>query len=384
MNAIYPRPAAPSHDTPPSESPASEPLSAEACYAMVRRRDPAADGRFVYAVRTTGVYCRPSCSARPARRENLSFHATCAEAEAAGFRACLRCAPAGPSRDERHAKLVARACARLEDSDPAPTLKDLAADVGLSAHHFLRVFRAQTGLTPGAYARGVRAERARAALGASSSVTEAVYAAGYGAPSRFYAEAAPRFGMTPSTYRAGGTGVAVRFATAPCPLGWVLAAQTGQGICAILLGDTPGALEADLRARLPKARIEADDGALAGALRAVVRLVEQPGLGLELPLDVRGTAFQQRVWAAIRDIPAGTQATYAEVAEAAGAPGAARAVARACAANALAIAIPCHRVVRADGAPSGYRWGPARRAALLARERAQPSDPGTGPARRGR
>lgn len=342
-------------------------------WAALADRDARADGAFVYAVRTTGVYCRPSCAARRPKPENVTFHATCAEAEAAGFRPCRRCRPGEPSRTERHAGAVARACRLIEAAETPPSLVALAEAVGLSPFHFHRVFRQATGITPRAYAAARRADRVAAGLRQAASVTEAIYEAGYAAPSRFYAEAAGRLGMSPSAYRRGGLGARIRFALAECALGAVLVAASERGVCAILLGDEPDALARDLRARFPGAALIDGDAAFAGWVAQVVALVEAPGHGLDLPLDIGGTAFQQRVWTALRAIPPGRTATYAEIARAIGAPAAVRAVALACGANRLAVAIPCHRVVRSDGALSGYRWGVARKRALLAREGALPS-----------
>ncbi|MBV9077727.1 MAG: bifunctional DNA-binding transcriptional regulator/O6-methylguanine-DNA methyltransferase Ada [Methylobacteriaceae bacterium] len=354
MSAVAPTPAAP--------------LTDEERYDAVRRRDGAVDGAFVYAVRTTGVYCRPSCAARLARRENVSFHPTCAAAEAAGFRPCKRCRPNEPSQAERRAAAVGRACRLIERGEEMPSLEALAAAAGLSPFHFHRVFKAVTGVTPKAYGEAARSRRLKARLEAGDSVTGAIYEAGYNAPSRFYARAAERLGMTPSAYAKGGVGARIRFAIGECSLGSVLVAATERGVCAILLGDDPDALLRDLQDRFPKAELVGDDPAFGETVARVVGLVEAPGRGLGLPLDIRGTAFQERVWDALRNIPAGRTATYAEIAAAIGAPAAVRAVAGACAANALAIAIPCHRVVRSDGSLSGYRWGVARKRALLDRE----------------
>ncbi len=343
-------------------------LGEDARWTALTARDTGADGRFVYAVRTTGVYCRPSCSARTPNRVNVSFHASCAEAEAAGFRPCLRCRPNAPSRAERQADAVARACRLIEEAETAPSLDALAGAVGLSPFHFHRVFRDIVGITPKAYAAARRAERVAAALREADSVTQAVYEAGYNAPSRFYAGATERLGMTPTAYRKGGLGTRIRFAVAPCALGTVLVAASERGVCAILLGDDPAVLTQELGQRFPGAELSPGDDAFAGWVAQVVGLIEAPGRGLDLPLDIGGAAFQQRVWAALQAIPLGTTATYADIARAIGAPTAMRAVALACGANRLAVAIPCHRVVRSDGALSGYRWGVARKRALLDRE----------------
>ncbi len=334
-------------------------------WAQLRARDPAADGRFVYAVRTTGVYCRPSCAARAARPENVRFYDTPAEAEAAGFRPCQRCRPGQPPA---HAAAIAAACRAMEAAEDIPALDTLAAAAGLSPSHFHRRFKALTGLTPRAYAAACRAERLRGGLAAAESVTEAIYDAGFNTASRFYEGADAALGMTPRAYRAGGRDTEIRFAIGQCSLGAILVAQSTRGICAITLGDAPEALLHDLEDRFPQARLIGGDAGFETLVAQVVGLVEAPGIGLDLPLDLRGTAFQQRVWQALRQIPPGQTASYAEIARAIGMPRAMRAVAQACGANPVAVAIPCHRVVRSDGALSGYRWGVARKAALLARE----------------
>jgi AraC family transcriptional regulator of adaptative response/methylated-DNA-[protein]-cysteine methyltransferase len=340
----------------------------EACWAAVVRRDPAADGAFVYSVRTTGIYCRPSCAARRPHRANVAFHPTPAAAEAAGFRACLRCRPGAAPRAERHAAAVAAACRAIEAAEELPDLAALAAAASMSRFHFHRVFKAATGVTPHAYAAARRTERVRAALGRRSSVTEAIYDAGFNSSSRFYASSAATLGMTPSAFRGGGADAEIRFAVGASTLGAILVAATDKGVCAIMLGDDPARLVRDLQDQFPAARLDGGDAAFARLVAIVVGFVEAPDSGLDLPLDVRGTAFQQRVWQALREIPPGTTASYAEIAARIGAPRAVRAVAGACAANALAVAIPCHRVVRTDGSLSGYRWGVERKAALLARE----------------
>jgi len=337
-------------------------------WAAVQARDASADGRFFYSVKTTGVYCRPSCGARPARPENVAFHATTAEAEGAGFRPCQRCRPDQPSLAQRHQQLVDRLCRLIDTAEQAPNLDELAAEAGLSPHHLHRIFKATTGLTPRDYAAARRAERMRAQLGNASTITEAIFDAGYNASSRFYESAGARLGMTPSQYRAGGADTEIRFAIGQCSLGAILVARSPRGICAISLGDDADALLRQLQDRFPKARLIGGDAAFEREVALIVGLVEAPGIGLDLPLDVRGTAFQQRVWQALREIPPGQTASYAEVAERIGAPRSVRAVAQACAANTLAVAIPCHRVVRQDGALSGYRWGVERKKTLIERE----------------
>ncbi|WP_293392381.1 bifunctional DNA-binding transcriptional regulator/O6-methylguanine-DNA methyltransferase Ada [Nevskia sp.] len=338
-------------------------------WTQVQVRDAAADGRFFYSVRTTGVYCRPSCAARPARPENVSFHLTAAAAEAAGFRPCKRCKPDQAPLAEQHAELIATLCRVIERAEVTPTLDALATQAAMSSFHLHRVFKAVTGLTPRAYAAAHRAKRVRSELNrAGSSVTDAIYDAGYNSNGRFYAEANGVLGMTPSDYRAGGTNTEIRFAIAQCTLGAILVAASARGVCAILMGDDPDALARDLQDRFPKAGLIGADTAFEATVAKVIGLVEAPRVGHDLPLDVRGTAFQQRVWQALREIPAGETASYAEVARRIGAPTSMRAVAQACGANALAVAIPCHRVVRSDGALSGYRWGVERKRVLLDRE----------------
>lgn len=330
-------------------------------------RDRRADGSFVLAVRTTRIYCRPSCPARQARRENCRFFASPQAAEAAGYRACKRCRPDSSPVDPHAA--ITRACRIIETAESPPRLDDLARAVGLSPFHFHRRFREVTGLTPRAYAAAHRRARVHAALAAARSVTEAIYDAGYGSASRFYADQPASAAIAPGRRRRGGAGETIEFTTAPCPLGRVLVAATPRGICAILFGEAADALEAELRQRFPKARLKHAGEGFGATVRAVAGLIETPSRGLDLPLDIQGTAFQERVWQALRAIPPGTTASYAEIARAIGRPGAARAVARACAQNRLAVAVPCHRVVGADGGLTGYRWGIERKRALLERER---------------
>jgi AraC family transcriptional regulator of adaptative response/methylated-DNA-[protein]-cysteine methyltransferase len=336
-------------------------------WAALRTRDASQDGRFVYAVRTTGVYCRPSCGARPPRPENVVFYAGGEQAQAAGFRPCKRCRP---DDERREARLVAEACRAIEAAEEMPRLEALAQAAGFSPSHFHRVFKKATGLTPRAYGAAERAKRVRAGLAGRGSVTEAIYDAGFNASSRFYEASGAMLGMTPSAYRAGGARARIRFAVGQCSLGALLVARSEKGVCAIMLGEEPDALVRDLQDRFPRADLVGGDAEFEATVAAVVGLVEAPTLGLDLPLDIRGTAFQQRVWQALREIPAGQTATYAEIARRIGEPKAIRAVAGACASNAIAVAIPCHRVVRTDGSLSGYRWGVERKRDLLAREAA--------------
>ncbi len=343
----------------------------DARWSAVQQRDGNADGQFWYAVRTTGVYCRPSCGARPALRANVTFHASMLEAESAGFRPCRRCKPDQPPLAERHAALVERLCRLIDAADNELDLTSLAAAAGVSQFHLHRVFKAQTGITPKAYAAAGRQRRMQEKLVQQPSVTDAIYAAGFNSSGRFYAASQGALGMTPTAFRAGGQGATIRFAIAQCSLGAILVASTDVGICAILLGDDPELLARDLQDRFPKAELIGAEADYEQTVARVIGMVEAPELGLDLPLDVRGTAFQQRVWQALRTIPAGRTVSYTELARLIGAPASVRAVAGACAANAVAIAIPCHRVVRTDGSLSGYRWGVERKQALLEREGAR-------------
>lgn len=337
-------------------------------WAAVVARNPKADGKFFYAVKSTGVYCRPSCPSRLAKPENVTFHVTCAGAERAGFRPCKRCKPDRPPLAEQHASLVAKMCRRIERADTALSLTALASEAALSPYHFHRLFKAVTGLTPKAYAAQHRAKRVRHELTRSSTVTDAIFDAGFNSGGRFYAKSNEVLGMTPTDYRAGGARSQIHFAVGQCSLGSILVAKSQIGVCAILLADDADQLVRDLQDRFPRAQLIGGDSDFEQWVAKVVGFVEAPAVGLDLPLDVRGTAFQQRVWQALRKIPAGTTASYSDIARRIGAPKSVRAVAQACAANAIAVAIPCHRVVRTDGALSGYRWGVERKRALLARE----------------
>lgn len=340
-------------------------------WAALLARDPAADRLFVYAVRTTGVYARPSSAARLPKPENVEFFDSPQAAEAAGYRPSRRNAGDPDTLAKRRAALIAEACRQIETSEAAPGLNTLARRAGLSPHHFHRIFRQATGLTPKAYASAWRAQRVRERLARrDASITDAIYEAGFGSGGRFYEVSERLLGMKPTDYRAGGANAVIRFAVGECSLGSVLVAHSGRGVCAILLGDDPQRLVEDLQDRFPRADLIGADATYEQLVAQVVGLVEAPGLGLDLPLDVRGTAFQERVWQALRAIPPGTTTSYAEIARRIGHPGSARAVAQACGANRLAIAIPCHRVVRSDGSLSGYRWGVERKRELLRREAA--------------
>jgi AraC family transcriptional regulator of adaptative response/methylated-DNA-[protein]-cysteine methyltransferase len=338
-------------------------------WAALVQRDASFDGAFVYAVATTGIYCRPACPSKLARPENISFFATCEEAEAAGFRACHRCKPNEASSTVRHAAMIAEACRRIEAADEPLPLDTLAATIGLSPFHFHRLFKKMTGVTPKAYAAAQRSTRVRDHLArGQGSVTEAIYGAGFNSNSRFYETSDAILGMAPSAFRSRGAGATIRFAIGQCSLGAILVATTDKGVCAIFLGDDPDALVRDLQDRFPKADLTSGDAGFEAVIAKVIGFVETPALGLDLPLDIQGTAFQQRVWQALCDIPLGTTATYTEIAHRIGGPKSVRAVAGACAANRIAVAIPCHRVVKSDGALSGYRWGVARKQALLNKE----------------
>lgn len=341
---------------------------ADSRWAAVVERRQEADGTFVYSVITTGVYCRPSCSSRTARPEHVRFFEAPAQAESAGFRPCLRCRPDQSSPKERQVGVITELCRYIEASEQPPTLEELARRAGWSRYHLQRKFKAITGLTPRGYAAAVRSEKVRRELRKGESVTEAIYQSGYNSSGRFYEASDQMLGMTPSRYRAGGADTDIHFAVGECSLGNILVARSAKGVCAIYLGDDPNALAHTLEDQFPAANLLAGDRDFEQLVARVVGFVEAPELGLDLPLDIRGTAFQQRVWEVLRQIPAGQTLSYAEVAKRLGNPSAVRAVAGACAANRLAVVIPCHRVVRSDGSLSGYRWGVERKKMLLERE----------------
>lgn len=340
----------------------------DARWAAVMARDPRADGMFFYSVKTTGVYCRPSCPSRAARPENVQFHASALDAERAGFRPCGRCKPDQLPRAEQHAVTISELCRLIENAEQPLTLEQLAKRAGLSAFHLHRIFKALTGVTPKQYATAHRTRRVKSELSRANTVTEAIYGAGYNSNGRFYEQSNGLLGMTPTAYRAGGANTEIRFAIGECSLGSILVAASERGVCAILIGDDPEALARDLQDRFPRARLIGGDPQFEQLVAQVVGFVEAPALGLDLPLDVRGTAFQQRVWQALREIPAGTTASYTQIANRIGAPKAVRAVGGAIAANPLAVAIPCHRVIRNDGSLCGYRWGVERKRVLIERE----------------
>jgi AraC family transcriptional regulator of adaptative response/methylated-DNA-[protein]-cysteine methyltransferase len=334
---------------------------ADAAWTAVLARDRRADGRFVTGVLTTGIYCRPSCAARHPKRENVRFFASGAEAAAAGLRACLRCRPDEVTRE---AAAMARAIRLLDAADTPPSLEAVAAAAGYSAFHFHRLFKRAAGVTPAAYARARRAEAMTRSLAVEPRVTDAIYGAGYSGPARFYADAKERLGMRPSTWRDGGRGETIRWATAATSLGTMLVAATERGICRLSFDEG----EETLRRRFPNAAIEPGGATMADLLARTVAAVEAPERPHDLPLDVRGTAFQEAVWRELRRIPPGETRTYAQIAAAVGRPAAVRATGSANGANHVAVLIPCHRVIRGDGAMGGYAYGLERKRKLLDRE----------------
>jgi AraC family transcriptional regulator of adaptative response/methylated-DNA-[protein]-cysteine methyltransferase len=334
-------------------------------------RDKSADGQFWYSVSTTGVYCRPSCPSRTANPKNVRIYDSLASAKATGFRPCLRCNPDSVSIDSENATLVTRACRLIESSEEEPSLEQLARAIGRSPSYFHRMFKAATGLTPKDYAAAHRANRVREGLTSGGRITETIYDAGFSSSGRFYEKSTEMLGMTPSQYRAGGMNEEIKFAIGQTSLGAILVASSKKGVASILLGDDPDKLVRNLQDRFPKARLIGADALYEALVARVVGYIEAPRLGLNLPLDIRGTAFQQRVWRALQEIPVGATVSYAEIARRIGSPKATRAVAGACAANPLAVAIPCHRVIRIDGSLSGYAWGVECKRALLEREGSQ-------------
>lgn len=339
----------------------------------MKARDAAYDGIFFYSVKTTGVFCIASCPSRTANPRNVAFHPSSRAAQHAGFRACKRCQPDAPSRAVRDAAHIAELCRWIDALDATPTLDQLAAHAGISKFHLQRMFKKITGVTPKVYAFAQRQQQVRAAVQAAPRITDAIYRAGYNSSSQFYSTSNEVLGMTPTSLRRGGIDLTLQITIAPCSLGHVLIATTERGICAILLGDTPDAVRTDLDQRFPRAKIlqlaSKDAPQRDQIIKQVVALVDHPTQHQELPLDVQGTAFQQRVWQALRKIPVGTTVSYRELANSIGAPTAARAIATACAANPCAVAIPCHRVVRSSGELAGYRWGIERKRTLLDREK---------------
>jgi AraC family transcriptional regulator of adaptative response/methylated-DNA-[protein]-cysteine methyltransferase len=343
---------------------------ADAMWEAVLEREQVPDPQFFYAVRTTGIYCRPNCPSRRPKRQNITFFATTIEAERDGFRACLRCRPSQTSPKEVTASRIAMACRLIETAEEEPSLDELATQSGLSTFHFQRTFKTAMGVTPKAYAKAHRMRQFQEILGSSNApITTAIYDAGYTSSSRFYETATRALGMTPKQVRKGGKDVRILFAIGECSLGSVLVASSVKGVCSMLLGDSPEAVLDDLQGRFPKADLIGNDPDYETLIAQVIQFVDDPRFGFKLPLDIQGTAFQQRVWEALRDIPIGVTASYGAIAEKIGAPKSFRAVAQACSPNSIAVAIPCHRVVRSDGGLSGYRWGIARKSRILAIER---------------
>jgi AraC family transcriptional regulator of adaptative response/methylated-DNA-[protein]-cysteine methyltransferase len=342
--------------------------SKESRWEAVLQRNPRADGAFVYAVQTTGIFCRPACASRLPKRENVRFFDTWQAAEEAGFRPCKRCRPQTAKTQSDVLEIVTKACRMIEEADKEPTLKQLADGAGLSPYHFHRLFKKTVGITPKQYAKQHRLGQVRSRLRGDSTVTNAIYQAGYGSSSRFYENAEASLGMKPSEYQQGGEGMLIHYAIVQSYLGWVLVAYTERGICRIDFDDRRKILETRLENIFPKAKLQSDDPSSTAVIAQTLAFLEAPETGLGLPLDVQGTAFQQRVWQALQNIRAGETASYGEIAAQIGSPKSARAVAQACASNPVAVAIPCHRVVKRNGELGGYRWGIERKQTLLARE----------------
>jgi AraC family transcriptional regulator, regulatory protein of adaptative response / methylated-DNA-[protein]-cysteine methyltransferase len=345
-------------------------LSPEHCWAAVAGRNSQFDGLFVYAVRSTGIYCRPSCPSRRPKRDHVAFFPLPAAAELAGFRACRRCHPDDIAPSDPHAALIADACRAIAANLDQPlTLADLGATVGLSPHHLQRIFKRLVGISPREYADALRLRQFKGRLRTGEAVTVAIDAVGYGSSSRLYERADAKLGMTPTTYQRGGQGMQITYTVVTSPLGHLLVAATERGMCAVSLGDDATALEAELRAEYPAATLVRNDANLGGAVTAILAYLEGNTPNLDLPLDVQATAFQRQVWQALQGIPYGETRTYRELAEALGKPGASRAVGRACATNPVSLIVPCHRALGSDGKLHGFRWGLQRKQALLDLER---------------
>ena len=340
-------------------------MQSETQWQQVMARDARQDGRFVFAVRTTGVYCRPSCPSRRPRRDSVEFFADPQQAERAGYRACLRCKPTEISAQ---ARAVIRARQLLDEAEGVVTLAELSKRVGVSPFHLQRLFKRATGLSPREYQSARRMQQVKRGLRKGDDVTTALYDAGFGSPSRLYEKSRQQLGMTPGAYRRGGAGLLIQYAIVPSPLGRMLVAATSKGLCSVRFGDSTGDLERSLREEFRAAEIQRDDAALRSYVEPLLESLRGENTIIDLPLDVRATAFQKKVWDELRRIPRGETRSYREVAHAIGDDKAVRAVARACSSNPVALAVPCHRVVRSDGDISGYRWGVERKKKLLERE----------------
>jgi AraC family transcriptional regulator, regulatory protein of adaptative response / methylated-DNA-[protein]-cysteine methyltransferase len=349
----------------------SEYLNEHERWDAVVGKQAAADGRFVYAVATTGIYCRPSCSSRQPARKNVHFYETCVAAENAGFRACRKCGGRPKGEDDRQLVAVRRACQEIEAAEEqAPSLETLANATGVSPHHLHRVFKKTMGITPRQYWDSIRLERLKQNLRSGEPVAPALYGAGYGSSSRLYEKSDGQLGMTPASYGRGGAGAIIAYASRSTPLGLVLVGATGKGVCFVALGLSEHLLVDELARDFPKARRHRDDDGLGEMLDTVVAHLEGREPNIHLPLDVQATAFQRQVWQALSDIPYGETRSYGELAQAIGKPGAPRAVGRACGSNPVALLVPCHRAIGADGRLTGYRWGVERKQALLEHEKA--------------
>ena len=340
-------------------------MQSETQWRQVMERDARQDGRFVFAVRTTGIYCRPSCPSRRPRRDSVEFFPDPKQAERAGYRACLRCKPTEISSQ---ARAVTRARQLLDEAEGVMTLAELSKRVGVSPFHLQRLFKRATGLSPREYQSARRMQHVKHGLRKGDDVTTALYDAGFGSPSRLYEKASQQLGMTPGAYRRGGAGMTIQYAIVPSPLGRLLVAATSRGLCAVRFGESAAELERELREEFSSAEVHRDDAALRPYLQPLLASLRGENVTMDLPLDVRATAFQKKVWDALREIPAGETRSYSEVARTIGDPKAVRAVATACASNPVAIAVPCHRVVRSDGDLAGYRWGIERKKKLLEQE----------------
>lgn len=337
-------------------------------WLAVQTRDSSESGKFVYAVKTTGIYCRPGCSSRLPKRENTEFFTTPADAAAAGYRPCKRCRPESTPVSEDYSSAVTRACRQMASSETPLSLDELAKTVNMSPGHFHRLFKKITGITPKEFSSSVQSARFLRALDGGLGVTEAIYEAGYSSPGRAYEQLKKHTSISPGEYSKGSPGLRIRYSTAKCSLGWVVAAETEKGICALLFGDEPSNLREMILERFPLAEVEESAPGESKNLEKAVSGIDQPLAASSLPLDIQGTVFQKRVWKALMEIPVGETASYGEVAERIGKPTASRAVAGACAANKIAVLVPCHRVVQRNGSPGGYRWGIQRKNALLNRE----------------